>query len=59
MKKVNSTYQELAGNVSRVPLDREPPADLERDDDVGDDEVGDGQVEDHHVDVCPAVIFRA
>lgn len=52
-------HQDLAEDVAGVPLDAEPPADLQRHDHEADDQVCDGQVDDHDVDVVSAVVLDA
>ena len=46
-------HQKLAGQVSRPPLDGEPPGRLQGEHDKADDRVGDGEVEDQVVHVGP------
>ena len=46
-------HQNLAGHVTRPPLDGEPPGRLQGEHDKADDRVGDGEVEDQVVHVGP------
>ena len=46
-------HQNLAGHISRPPLDGEPPGSLQGEDDEADDGVGDGEMEDQVVHVGP------